>query len=346
MRVPEVKLFVYCFTFGAILHVDARDGGREKENGVNLSSTGTLGYGLELILSKFDVLTNKLQKMENRLQKMETEIHEHRSIYEQNQKEIFAVLHKLQHGVALNLSEFQNQNQDQIHSALHKLDQDVRRVLQNQYSQPTFSSCKDVPSIVSDTYMIRLNSDSEPFKVYCEQYKFGGGWIVFQHRYDGSLDFYRNWNEWRNGFGDLDKEFWLGLEKVHQITNGHRHELVIEMKDFNGTYKYARYDSFEIGSESEQYIVKNVGTYNGTAGDEMRHHNGKKFSSKDRDNDDKPYQNCATAREGAWWHGRCNDANLNGRYMNAASEKSMSWFPFNNDWQGLSFSRMMIRELE
>ncbi|ETN64668.1 hypothetical protein AND_003581 [Anopheles darlingi] len=75
---------------------------------------------------------------------------------------------------------------------------------------------------------------------------FGGGWIVMQFRFDGSLDFNRGWDEFRDGFGDLNKEFWLGLEKVHQITSGRKHELMIELKDFNGTYKYARYDGFEI----------------------------------------------------------------------------------------------------
>ena len=41
------------------------------------------------------------------------------------------------------------------------------------------------------------------------------------HRFDGSLDFYRNWIEYRNGFGEIGRgEFWLGNEKVHRLTNG------------------------------------------------------------------------------------------------------------------------------
>ncbi|XP_050087776.1 fibrinogen-like protein A [Anopheles aquasalis] len=206
-------------------------------------------------------------------------------------------------------------------------------------------SCKNVSSSVSGTYLIRVKNNSEPFEVYCEQETFGGGWIVFQYRYDGSLDFYRGWNEFRDGFGDLNKEFWLGLEKVHQITSGRKHELIIELKDFNGTYKYARFNAYEIGSESDQYDVKAIGKYSGTAGDRMSHYKDRKFSTKDRDNDESS-RHCAQYMEGAWWHWFCADSVLNARYMNAENEKSMHWYYFHGNYQGLSYSRMMIRELE
>uniref|UniRef100_A0A182F5M7 Fibrinogen C-terminal domain-containing protein n=1 Tax=Anopheles albimanus TaxID=7167 RepID=A0A182F5M7_ANOAL len=103
------------------------------------------------------------------------------------------------------------------------------------------SSCKAAlaTSTASGTYQIRVKSDLEPFSVYCEQQDFGGGWIVIQHRYNGSLDFYRDWDEFRDGFGDLEQEFWLGLEKMHQITTGRKHELIVELRKFGGNYTYA-----------------------------------------------------------------------------------------------------------
>ncbi|XP_050094809.1 ficolin-1-like [Anopheles aquasalis] len=245
---------------------------------------------------------------------------EHRLSQEQSHKEMFATIQKLEHRVAFNLSEIHNRDQE----------------------QPSFSSCKEVPW--TGVHLIRVNRDSEPFEVYCEQETFGGGWIVFQFRYDGSLDFYRGWNEFRDGFGDLNKEFWLGLEKVHQITSGRKHELVVELEDFERTYKCARFNAFEIGSESDQYDVKAIGKYSGTAGDRMSYYKDRKFSTKDRDND-MSNRHCAQEFEGAWWHWICTDVNLNGRYLNAVDKKSIYWRSLKNH-QGLSYSRMMIREQE
>ncbi|XP_049548206.1 angiopoietin-related protein 1-like [Anopheles darlingi] len=166
---------------------------------------------------------------------------------------------------------------------------------------PTYASCKDAPANASGVYVIRISNDSAPFKVYCEMEKFGGGWVVVQHRFDGSIDFNRNWVEYREGFGNLDKEFWLGLEYIHQLTTAHTHELMVEVTDFSGNYGYTRYNAFQIGSESEQYILKTVGSYNGTAGNSLIQQKGSMFSTRDRDNDEGS-KNWADFCQGAWWY--------------------------------------------
>ena len=40
----------------------------------------------------------------------------------------------------------------------------------------------------------------------------------FPMEMDGSVDFYRGWNDYEEGFGNLQFEFWLGLSKLHRIT--------------------------------------------------------------------------------------------------------------------------------
>jgi hypothetical protein len=44
-------------------------------------------------------------------------------------------------------------------------------------------------------------------------------WTVIQGRLISTVDFYAGWNDYKNGFGDLHTEFWLGNEKIHQLTN-------------------------------------------------------------------------------------------------------------------------------
>ena len=62
----------------------------------------------------------------------------------------------------------------------------------------------------------------------------------------------------------------------------------------------------------------------GTAGDRLAYHKGRKFSTKDNDNDVSS-ANCAVGMKGAWWYGDCRDSNLNGVYRNGADSGSVSW---------------------
>ncbi|KFB38531.1 AGAP011225-PA-like protein [Anopheles sinensis] len=207
-------------------------------------------------------------------------------------------------------------------------------------------SCRQAPKNESDKYMIKPGINTQPFEVLCEQTKFGGGWTVIQHRFDGSVDFRRKWTEYRNGFGKLDGEFWLGLEYVHQLTKNRPHELLVEIKDFHGNYGYAKYDEFEIGSETESYALKKLGTYTGTAGDSMLINWDEKFSTFDRDNNYWRCSNCAENQFGAWWGWHLSNSNLNGRYQNTTGDASaMYWNHSKNDHGGLSYSRMMIRDI-
>ena len=99
-------------------------------------------------------------------------------------------------------------------------------------------------------------------EVFCDQTTAGGGWLVFQKRLDGSVNFYRGWNEYKSGFGPLTGEFWLGLGKIYRLTSSGKYKLRVDLQDFAGSHYYAEYDSFEVRSEREKYKLS-LGSYEG-----------------------------------------------------------------------------------
>ncbi|XP_038122498.1 fibrinogen C domain-containing protein 1-like [Culex quinquefasciatus] len=90
----------------------------------------------------------------------------------------------------------------------------------------------------------------EPFEVYCEQEYEDGGWVVIQNRFDGSVNFERNWAEYEHGFGDMSGEHWLGLRAIHELTYSKQYKLHILLELSNGTQLAAKYNEFSTGSGS------------------------------------------------------------------------------------------------
>lgn len=166
------------------------------------------------------------------------------------------------------------------------------------------SSCAEINSFKSGIQKLQVGN-LNPFFAYCNLEEQGGKWTVIQSRLDGTVSFYRNWNEYKNGFGNLGGEFWIGLEKLYEITSSKLHELIIIMEDFEGQSKYVKYSSFAIGSEEENYALILLSGYEGTGGDSLTYHAGQKFSTFDSDNDSWTEGNCALAHTGAWWYNAC-----------------------------------------
>jgi len=155
-------------------------------------------------------------------------------------------------------------------------------------------------------------------QVYCELSDSdidGGGWTYIQSRVDDSVDFYRYWDEYEDGFGDATGNFWVGLKAMHELTSKQQTtELMVHLETFIGTSRYAHYTNFFVGDSSTNYRIK-IGEYTGTAGNSLEIHNNMMFTTRDRDNDQSP-NNCANHehKKGGWWYNLCSWANLNGVY--------------------------------
>ncbi|XP_076806277.1 microfibril-associated glycoprotein 4-like [Clavelina lepadiformis] len=185
----------------------------------------------------------------------------------------------------------------------------------------------------------RLTSGVE---VYCED-----GWTIFQRRIDGSVNFSQPWDDYANGFGQIDGEFWLGLDNIHEMTRGGRCRFKIELWDFHGNQRHADYSSFSIESAENLYRLR-VSGYSRNAGDSLTsYNNGQSFSTDDSDNDSFIGRNCATINGGSqgWWFNKCGYSFLNGVWMrqSSGSGHGIIW----RDWKGwnepLKETKMKLR---
>ena len=76
--------------------------------------------------------------------------------------------------------------------------------------------------------------------------------IVLQHDSSSGFDWNRGWNDYRNGFGSTDSDFWLGLETIHRLTTNATYRLRIELHFKNsGNWQFAEYSTFIVGDETK-----------------------------------------------------------------------------------------------
>nr|XP_034963181.1 tenascin-X isoform X7 [Zootoca vivipara] len=174
-------------------------------------------------------------------------------------------------------------------------------------------------------------NQDRPLQVYCDMETDGGGWIVFQRRMNGETNFWRNWQEYATGFGNLTREFWLGNDALHQLTTSGDYELRVDLRAGNESV-YATYQNFRVDPPADHYRL-HLGSYSGTAGDAFTYHSGSVFSTKDRD-PNRVIIPCAVSYRGAWWYRNCHYANLNGLYANNRDHQGINWF----NWKGFEFS--------
>ncbi|XP_045183381.2 ficolin-2-like [Mercenaria mercenaria] len=168
-----------------------------------------------------------------------------------------------------------------------------------------------------------------------------GGWTVIQRRVSAS-NFFRTWDEYKSGFGDLNENYWLGNQAIHMISSQGKYKLRVDLTSNDNEKAYAEYESFMLGDAQSNYRLS-FDSYTGNAGDSLKRHNNKMFSTKDRDNDEDRSTNCAQIYIGAWWYTNCHDANLNGEYGNTAYGKGPVWEHWKGLYAPLKATEMKIR---
>ncbi|KYO34499.1 angiopoietin-related protein 4 isoform B [Alligator mississippiensis] len=154
---------------------------------------------------------------------------------------------------------------------------------------------------------------AQPFKVHCDMTA-EGAWTVIQRRVDGSVDFDQLWEAYKNGFGDLNGDFWLGLEKIYSIVQNRRYNLLIELEDWEGEKQLIQF-LFSLGEENTAYTLSLLGPVSGELENAVGDFRQLPFSTRDQDHDLKADTNCAKHLSGGWWFSSCGHANLNGKYF-------------------------------
>lgn len=199
-------------------------------------------------------------------------------------------------------------------------------------------------------YLIYPYGPSVPVPVFCDMTTEGGKWTVFQKRFNGSVSFFRGWNDYKLGFGRADGEYWLGLQNLHLLTLKQKYELRVDLEDFENNTAYAKYVDFSISpnaisAEEDGYTLYVAGFEDGGAGDSLSYHSGQKFSTFDRDQD-LFVQNCAALSSGAFWFRSCHFANLNGFYLGGSHlsyANGINWAQWKGFYYSLKRTEMKIR---
>ncbi|XP_043941481.1 angiopoietin-related protein 3 [Protopterus annectens] len=202
---------------------------------------------------------------------------------------------------------------------------------------------------VSGIYTINPNG-SKSFNVFCDM-KTDGGWTVIQQRINGTLDFDQSWGSYEKGFGDLEAEFWLGLENIYAIIQHGDYILHTEVEDWKGMKRFIEY-AFSMGNQESGYNVSLTPVLLEGVPNIITQQSGIPFNTKDHSTDRKRNASCTENYSGGWWYYECGEASLNGKYVKPKAEgkaerrKGIHWKPGKGRYYTLKATKMMIRPAE
>lgn len=101
------------------------------------------------------------------------------------------------------------------------------------------------PSNCDQLYEAKANCDGvyvitlqqAPVRVYCEMDSGSGSTVIMRRGQFNDYEltkFNRNWKDYKQGFGTIDADFWLGLDNIHELTKNKDQQLIIDLESFNG----------------------------------------------------------------------------------------------------------------
>ena len=150
-------------------------------------------------------------------------------------------------------------------------------------------------------------------QAHCSTKDNDGGWTVILRRKTYAsqpVNFTRSWDDYVQGFGNLNTEFWYGLRNIHCLTTREQVELQLLVTLTNGTSLLWTYHQFVVDPPEDKYTL-HVGEAEVPSGeyDILSYSNdGRPFTTYDSDNDNWSL-NCALyhlqGNGGGWWYSGC-----------------------------------------
>ena len=122
----------------------------------------------------------------------------------------------------------------------------------------------------------------------------------------GSSSMNRSWAEFKVGFGERSRHYWLGNDLLSQLTANYSYKLKIDLQSITYGYWYvAKYSRFRVLPESPYNYTLQADGFSGNASYDWlgRHCSGSMFSTFDRDNDPSSRSNYAAMYGGGFWYG-------------------------------------------
>ena len=131
-------------------------------------------------------------------------------------------------------------------------------------------------------------------------------WRTIQQRTKpGSFGAKNNESTYRQGFGKLKDNYWIGLDKIYNLTRNNPMKLRLYYETTDGSIGVAFYNKFYIGDESSNFALYFDSYSHGNAGNSLGNRSEFLFTSE-RINNTVYYQ--------GWWHDFRSDSTFNARY--------------------------------